>query len=173
MCLEITADGRIIVRAPLWVRKSAILHFVANREEWIRDSLYKMEKKKAELEAIPSISDEQLALIKSKAKEVIPERVEVYAQIMGLSYGRITIKCQQTLWGSCSVKHNLNFNCLLLLVPPQVMDYVIVHELCHIIELNHSARFWAEVSKVMPDYKIHRKWLKENGSRIIASVNKS
>ena len=74
---------------------------------------------------------------------------------------------QRTRWGSCSSKGNLNFNCLLMLCPEDVRDYVVVHELCHRKELNHSPRFWAEVAKVLPGYAVQRKWLKESGGTII------
>ena len=86
---------------------------------------------------------------------------------MGVDYGQITIRSQKTRWGSCSSKGNLNFNCLLLLAPPEVLDYVVVHELCHRKEMNHSPRFWAEVARVMPDYKVRRKWLKDNGNGLM------
>jgi predicted metal-dependent hydrolase len=89
---------------------------------------------------------------------------------MGISYGRITVRSQHTRWGSCSAKGNLNFNCLLMLVPQEVLDYVVVHELCHRKELNHSARFWAQVERILPDYRIHRKWLKDHGSALIGRL---
>ena len=101
---------------------------------------------------------------------VIRPKVEKYAQILGVSYGRITIRSQRTRWGSCSSKGNLNFNCLLTQVPEQVMDYVIVHELCHRIEMNHSGRFWKLVEQIMPDYKTHRKWLKDNGNSLVEKL---
>ena len=78
-----------------------------------------------------------------------------------MTYGRITIRAQRSRWGSCSSKGNLNFNCLLMLTPSEIRDYVVVHELCHRIELNHSAYFWAEVARILPDYKECRKWLIE------------
>ena len=85
---------------------------------------------------------------------------------MGVKYGRITVRRQKTRWGSCSSKGNLNFNCLLMLCPDFVVDYVVVHELCHLKQMNHSERFWAEVERVLPQYKEARKWLKENGNII-------
>ena len=91
---------------------------------------------------------------------------------MGVTYGRITIRSQHTLWGSCSSKGNLNFNCLLMLTPPEVLDYVVVHELCHRKEMNHSARFWAEVEHVLSDYEIRRKWLRENGTALISRLER-
>ena len=102
-----------------------------------------------------------------QAVEVVPKRVAHYAARMGVTYGRITIRHQRTRWGSCSSNGNLNFNCLLMLAPPEVLDYVVVHELCHRKYMNHSKQFWAEVAKVMPDYKKCERWLKEEGSLLI------
>ena len=99
--------------------------------------------------------------------KVVPGRVAHFASLVGVNYGRITIRNQRTHWGSCSSKGNLNFNCLLMLAPAEVLDYVVVHELCHRKEMNHSARFWTEVEKVIPDYKVHEKWLKTEGSRLM------
>ena len=101
------------------------------------------------------------------AKEYFPKRVEYYHALTGGHYTKITIRDQKTRWGSCSARGNLNFNCLLMLAPPEVLDYVIVHELCHRKEMNHSPRFWSEVAKVIPDYKNHEKWLKTEGGRLM------
>ena len=113
------------------------------------------------------MSKEELAKLTRLAKEILPIKVAYYARIMGVSYERIAIRHQKTRWGSCSSLGNLNFNCLLMLVPEAVQDYVVVHELAHRKEMNHSARFWAEVEKIIPDYKKHRKWLKDNGGELI------
>lgn len=103
-------------------------------------------------------------------KDIQPMTEHDYAKQIGVTYGRITIRNQKTRWGSCSSKGNLNFNCLLMLTPPEVIDYVVVHELCHRKEMNHSGAFWAEVEKVLPDYKEQVKWLKENGAQIIGRM---
>ena len=99
-----------------------------------------------------------------------PKRVKYFAELMGVEYGGITIRNQKTRWGSCSGKKNLNFNCLLMLTPDDVKDYVVVHELCHLIEMNHSPRFWAEVERILPDFKKSRLWLKRNGGAIIGRM---
>ena len=105
-----------------------------------------------------------------RAAEVIPQRVAYFAQKIGVTYGRITIRNQKTRWGSCTAEGNLNFNCLLMEAPPEVLDSVVVHELCHRKEMNHSERFYAEVLRVFPDYWAQDKWLKENGHMLMAML---
>ena len=90
--------------------------------------------------------------------------------MVGTDYGRVTIRCQRTRWGSCSAKGNLNFNCLLLLAPPEALDSVVVHELCHRKHMNHSAAFYAEVLRVFPDYRKWNGWLREHGAALLARV---
>jgi predicted metal-dependent hydrolase len=116
------------------------------------------------------MSREQLRALAERAVEEIPKRVAHYAALMGVTYGRITIRNQKTRWGSCSSKGNLNFNCLLMLAPEQVMDYVVVHELSHRIYMNHSAAFWKTVEAYMPEYAQWRKWLKDNGTSLMAQL---
>ena len=105
-------------------------------------------------------TQEEIRELADRALKYIPKRVKHFAAQEGISYGRITIRNQKTRWGSCSSRGNLNFNCLLMLAPPEVIDYVVVHELAHIRHHDHSAAFYAEVAKVMPDYKERRKLLK-------------
>ena len=113
---------------------------------------------------------EEIRDLASRALEVIPERVAFYAPRIGVTYGRITIRNQKSKWGSCSSKGNLNFNCLLMLTPPEVLDSIVVHELCHRKEMNHSERFYEEVLKVFPDYWKWHKWLKENGPVLMSRM---
>lgn len=98
--------------------------------------------------------------LSARALERIRQRLEVYALRLGVRYGRVTVRDQKTRWGSCSGKGNLNFNWKLIMAPPRVLDYVVVHELCHLIEFNHSPRFWRLVEGQMPDYAAWKKWLK-------------
>lgn len=99
---------------------------------------------------------------RSKAREVIADTVAHYADRLNLSYKRIAIRDQKTRWGSCSSAGNLNFSYRLVMAPLKVVDYVVVHELCHLKEMNHSKGFWVLVSKVLPDYKERKKWLVDN-----------
>lgn len=112
-------------------------------------------------------TNEEIHEMADMALKVIPERVKYYAEILGVTYGRITIRNQKTRWGSCSSKGNLNFNCLLMCAPPEVIDSVVVHELCHLKQMNHSKAFYAEVLKVFPNYYKCHDWLKENGGALI------
>ena len=100
------------------------------------------------------------------AKEYFPARVAYYEKIIGVTHNEIRIRDQKTRWGSCSSKGNLNFNWRLMLAPPRVLDYVVVHELCHRKEMNHSKAFWNAVEMVLPDYKELRKWLRDNGNSL-------
>ncbi len=99
-------------------------------------------------------------------KRVIEIRISYFSKIMGLNPGKITVREQKTRWGSCSSKGNLNFNWKLIMAPLEVLDYVVIHELCHMKEMNHSDRFWALVKELCPKYKQYRKWLKDNGSNL-------
>lgn len=168
--MTIRPDLVVEVRAPMRVSQKVIDEFISEHNNWIEKQMEKLRVSRQEAENAGILSREQLNELAGKATEYIPKRAEYFSKIVGVSYGRITIRCQKTKWGSCSSKGNLNFNCLLMLMPPDVTDYLIVHELCHRKEMNHSARFWAEVEKVLPDYKIQEKWLKENGGRIMMRV---
>lgn len=164
--LEINEKG-LTIRAPRRATNTEIREFVLKNEKWILKNLKKYDIKKEEYADIPKLTDEQIKELAKKAMEYIPKRVEYYAPLIGVSYGRITIRNQKTRWGSCSSKGNLNFNCLLMLTPSEVVDSIVVHELCHRKEMNHSKRFYEEILKVFPDYYKWDKWLKENGNKIM------
>mgnify|MGYP000485932916 FL=1 len=169
LAIEITPELQVVVRAPARMPVREINAFVQEKDDWIRAHLQRMAEKKRLREQCreQALSKEELQELAAQAMKLIPQKVHYYAQIIGVTYGRITIRNQRTRWGSCSGKGNLNFNCLLLLMPEEVLDYVVVHELCHRKEMNHSARFWEEVEKILPDYRQRRKWLKDNGGRIM------
>ncbi|MBC6935980.1 MAG: M48 family peptidase [Chloroflexi bacterium] len=103
---------------------------------------------------------------RAQAKAYIPRRAAELGTQLGFQFGRVSIKGQATRWGSCSSQNNLNFNWRLMMAPPAAVDYVIIHELCHLKEMNHSRRFWALVGRFCPDYKIWIKWFKTNGERL-------
>ncbi|MFC1733456.1 M48 family metallopeptidase [candidate division KSB1 bacterium] len=99
---------------------------------------------------------------KKKAEEVIHDRLQFFNEHYGFKYNRVTLRNQKSRWGSCSYRKNLNFNWRLIMAPIEVIDYVVVHELCHLKEMNHSARYWKLVSETTPNYKETRKWLRDN-----------
>ena len=156
--------NEVIVRSPYGVSDARIKELVLQKEDWIQKHLNASTQKEEEIEKLTSKEIEALA---QKAMDVIPKRVAYYASKMGVSYQRITIRMQKTRWGSCSSKGNLNFNCLLMLMPQEVIDSVVVHELCHRKEMNHSKKFYEEVLKVYPEYPKWNQWLKENGKQIL------
>ena len=164
--VEITNDG-ITVRAPLKMPVAEIDKFVIDHKDWIRKKSAVIEEKKKAQQPVEHLTRADIEKLAEEAMRVIPERVAYYAPLVGVTYGRITIRNQVSRWGSCSSKGNLNFNCLLMLTPPEVLDSVVVHELCHRKEMNHSERFYAEVLRVYPDYHKWQKWLDDHGDDIM------
>lgn len=168
IAVEIKSDATVIVRVPSRMTDREIYRFLKEKEGWIKEHLKEAEKLQKEKDDVQKLTMEEVRQLADLALEKISERARYYAEIMKVSYGRITIRNQKTRWGSCSGKGNLNFNCLLMLAPEKVIDYVVVHELCHLIEMNHSKAFWAQVERVMPDYKVQRQWLKDHGNEIMS-----
>lgn len=169
--LEVNGKG-LIIRAPLQATDQQINEFILQHKGWIEKNLQKVEQQQEQAAALPALTMEEIQDLANKALKVIPERVKHYAPLVGVTYGRITIRNQRSKWGSCSGKGNLNFNCLLMLTPPEVIDSVVVHELCHRKEMNHSDKFYAEVLRVFPDYWKWDKWLKENGGMLMQQMTK-
>lgn len=162
IAIELKPDG-ITVRAPKGMPRREINAFLNEKRDWIEKHLVKMQERKNALEQLPPFTMDEIRKLADQALITIPEKVRKYAPIVGVTYGRITIRNQRSRWGSCSSKGNLNFNCLLMLFPDEVIDSVVVHELCHRKHMNHSAEFYAEVERVFPQYRKCEKWLKENG----------
>ena len=169
VAIQVNSDLSVTVRAPRSVSEKDIEEILKKKEAWISKHIEKIKETKERFEAEPTekLTREKVIALADEALKVIPERVEYFAKVIGVTYGKITVRNQKTRWGSCSSKGNLNFNCLLMLAPPEVLYYVVVHELCHRKQMNHSKAFWLEVEKVLPNYKEVRKWLKEEGSQMI------
>ena len=172
VAIQVNSDLSVTVRAPYGVTEKYIEEFLNKNEAWIskRMNEIKVKKKSIESKNVENVTLDKIKILADQALKIIPTRVEYFARIIGVTYGNITIRNQKTRWGSCSSKGNLNFNCLLMLAPPKVLDYVVVHELCHRKQMNHSKAFWTEVEKVFPDYKESIKWLKEEGSQMMYMV---
>ena len=163
LTIQVKPDGRVVVRAPLRLAKFRIDRFVTGHEDWITTQQKKLEKYREQMHII---TDEERREGIKRAKEIFPERTAYFAKRMGVTYNRITIREQKTRWGSCSEAGNLNFNWKLVLMPPELLDYVVVHELAHRREMNHSARFWAVVEAELPDYRERREKLKTAGRKL-------
>ena len=166
LSIQITPEGEVLVRCPNRMPKWQVQQFVDSKAHWIHTHLQKI----AARPAVPKLTEQDRKNLAKQATEDLSKRAARFAPLVGVTYGRITIRSQRTRWGSCSGKGNLNFNCLLMLCPEEVREYVVIHELCHRLEMNHSPRFWAEVAKRCPDYARQRKWLKENGGSLIARL---
>ncbi len=164
--VEVTDEG-VTVRAPLKMSVAEIDKFVIDHKDWIRKKTALLDEKKKNQQPVEHLTRADIDKLADEAMRVIPERVAYYAPLVGVTYGRITIRNQVSRWGSCSSKGNLNFNCLLMLMPPEVLDSVVVHELCHRKEMNHSKKFYAEVLRVYPDYHKWQKWLETHGDDIM------
>ena len=163
IALQILPDGTLLVRCPSRMKDRDIQRFVESKSHWI----YRHLPKAAPLPRFTEVEKEQ---IRQTAKDIICDRVEFYAKKMGVCYHRLTLRFQRTRWGSCSSKGNLNFNCLLVHIPTEVMDYVVVHELCHLTHMDHSPEFWRAVEAILPNYQTHRAWLKEHGNSLLARL---
>lgn len=160
-------NGQVIVRAPLQTEQATITDFLEKHKGWIDKHLEESEQLCKERENIKKLTAAELHRLALIAKGLIPQRVAYYAKRIGVTYGNITIRCQKSRWGSCSSRGNLNFNCLLMLAPSEVIDSVVVHELCHRKHMNHSEAFYSEVFRAFPDYKKWNQWLKENGKLLM------
>ena len=167
MTAEIAADGRVIVRAPIRLPVGDIKRFLTEKSTVIEKHVRKRLADNERLSETRPFTADEIRKMAEAAAEIIPRRVAYFADLIGVTYGRITIRNQKTRWGSCTGKGNLNFNCLLTEVPPEVLDSVVVHELCHRLHPDHSKDFYAEVYRVFPDYDRCDTWLKENGRLLI------
>ena len=150
-------DGRLIVRAPIGTKPSKIKELVNSHSAWIEKGIKKSEQRAKSA----VISKEEEKLLRKTAKEILPLKTQYYSKIMGLKYGRITITGAKTRFGSCSSEGNISYSYRLMRYPDRAIDYVVVHELAHILEMNHSDRFWKIVAAVFPDYKERRRLLKK------------
>lgn len=163
-------EGKLIVRAPIKMSIGEIESFIVKHKKWIEKHLTRAQEHRLMTDATPKLKPEEKRELLSFAKREIPLRVAHYAPLVGVTYGKITIRLQRSLWGSCSSKGNLSFNGLLMLAPSEVLDSIVVHELCHRKQMNHSKRFYDEVLRVFPNYFACKKWLKENGPFLFAKI---
>ncbi len=163
MAIQVKRDGSVSVRCPLWVSDEEIRRFVEEHLDWIRKRQQEAVERRAER---ITLTPEQARAYRQHARWLLAQKTWQWAQKMGVTYGKITIRQQATRWGSCSGRGNLNFNWKLALVPEELVDYVVVHELAHRREMNHSPKFWKIVEEQLPDYRERRKKLRDYESEI-------
>ena len=167
LSIRITQEGNLEIRAPLGMPKGEIEAFLKEKAQWIESHRAKVLAEYAQGQEAP-LGEEEILTLAEQMRQRLPEKLNRHAASMGVTFGRVTIRCQQTRWGSCSSRGNLNFNCLLMLAPEEVLDYVVVHELAHRKQMNHSALFWQEVARECPDYKKSLRWLKDRGGALLS-----
>lgn len=157
---SVYADGRLVVTAPMLVGKRTIERMIEEKAAWI------IEKLKLADSRVPKVSTAESRVLylkhKGEALKLAKERLEHFNQMYGLQWNRVTIKNSRTRWGSCSGKGNLNFNYKIALLPIELADYIIVHELCHLAQMNHSSKFWLLVAQTIPDYSVRRRAIRKH-----------
>ncbi len=150
LTLRIEGDGLVVVTRPWFVPKKLAEIFFQEQREWIQKKIEDMKKSQR---VVLGGSREHYLKHKEEARQLICERLEYYNQFYGFKYQRVSVRNQKSRWGSCSQDGNLNFNYKVLFLTKEARDYIVIHELCHLKELNHSHRFWALVEQQVPNYK--------------------
>ncbi len=148
--LQVDRDCNIIVRAPLFVTQKTIDEFMLSKKSWLEKAVVTQRNKQKNRK---EYSTEEIEILRKKAKELLPQKVEYFSSIMGVTPTSVKINSAKTRYGSCSGENRLNFSLYLLTKPEEFIDYVVVHELAHIKHHNHSKDFYAFVEKFVPDYK--------------------
>ncbi len=159
--LAVYSDGRVVVISPRRLSEQIVRRFVVQKRQWIIDKQEYFKKNPQLLASRGTTQD--FATYKEAARALAHERINYFNQIYNFKVGRISIRNQRTRWGSCSRQGNLNFNYKIARLPLSLADYIIVHELCHLKEFNHSPKFWNLMAKTIPDYAARRRELKKNG----------
>ncbi len=155
MRLEVSPDGALVVTAPSYFGIRVIEYFLAKHAAWVRR---KMDETKGR--TVVHITRRDIPELKKQALAFAHERCGYYAELYGVSFRSVTIRAQKTRWGSCSHKGNLSFNYRIMALPAHLAEYIIVHEMCHLLELNHSGSFWRHVERCVPGHKRLRKELR-------------
>ena len=161
--LAINHEGRVVVTTPRYVPQFIINNFLIQKSDWILNKIEYFLHFKGVLPKSKKETKKDYLEYKDRALQIAQERLEYFNTLYNYKWSKITIKNQKTRWGSCSKKGNLNFNYKIVLLPEKARDYIIVHELCHLGEFNHSRNFWNLVAKTLPDYLEIRRNLRKIG----------
>lgn len=161
--LKITREGELVVHAPYRVSERLIKKFVQEKQRWIERTRYRIvQAHDAAEHARRSVSAAVIARCRAQAEKYIPARVSALAAQFAIPYTSCRVSWAQSRWGSCSGKNAIRINWRLMLATPEVLDYVICHELAHVRQKNHSQKFWAIVEQMMPEYEKQRAWLRKH-----------
>ena len=166
LALQVLPTGEIVARAPLRLPERDIHAFAEQHAAWLEAAVARARAGSRAAQQAGILSEAELQRLRTAARADLTERVTRLAARMGVDFAGITIRAQRTRWGSCSSRGNLNFNWKLILAPPEALTYVVIHELCHLKDFNHSPRFWAEVRARMPEYEAWKKWLHTHGKEL-------
>lgn len=156
--MTLHSDGRVVLTLPFFVSYKYGVAFLQSKKEWLYKKVKKFALRPKNILLQGSVKEYHDS--RPLAERLIMERLQHFQKAYTVSWRRVSIRNQKTRWGSCSRSGSLSFNYRLLLLPAHLRDYVIVHELCHLMEMNHSSRFWALVAKTFPDYKELRRELR-------------
>lgn len=155
--ISVSVNGGVLtVRAPRRTPREVVEVFLSKHRDWIEKHLDEARKR---ADKFYNLTAEEIKLLKKEAHIYLKEKTKYYADIMGLKYGRITITGAKTRFGSCSSNGNISYSYRLMLCPAPAREYVVVHELAHLVEMNHSKRFYAIIEKILPDYKERKRML--------------
>lgn len=169
LAVQITQQSEVKVRAPWNTPRADIDRLLVEKQKWILKHLSKAVENALPAPPPPLPESERRRYMET-ARDIFTRKTAYYASIMGVTYGRISIREQKTRWGSCSSDGNLNYNWRIIFAPEEVLDYIVVHELAHRREMNHSPAFYRIVESVLPDYKKEQRWLKEHGASLWTAV---
>ena len=157
LSLEVTRDCLVRVRAPLHCPQQEIQRFVDAHQNWLERHMEQMQLRRASTPPPPT--EEEIAVLKARARAVLPEKVAYYSRLLGLIPTGVKITAARTRYGSCSGKNSLCFSCFLMNCPDEAIDLVVVHELCHIRHKNHGPQFYALLASVFPDHRERKRLL--------------
>ncbi len=163
LSIRITREGEVIVTKPTRVSTALAEVFITKKVSWIISKIAYVQSLPP---ALKKISPAEIKILKEKSLALVKPRVEFFNNFYKFNFKKISIKNQKTRWGSCSSKGNLNFNCRIALLTPELADYIVVHELCHLGQMNHSKKFWDLVTQTVPDYKAHHMTLRKQGLQL-------
>jgi hypothetical protein len=150
----------VVVTVPRWVPGFVVERFVREHADWITGTTNSLQKKSREIIRLPTTVAKSFKLYKENTRTLVEKRLTHIASLYGVKFGRISIRNQKSRWGSCSKRGNLNFNFKIFFLSKELQDYIVVHEVCHLLQFNHSKKFWDLVGWSIPDYKNLRKRLK-------------